>query len=220
LITEPDVTFTDYAVALECAVFAGLILKSGLRSCLGAWFVFFFGSLSLGALLGGTVHGFFLDESTVGYKILWPATLIALGLTALAAWGIAARMLFSTRTARRISLGATLLFLLYCGVILFVKQDFFIAILHYLPPAIFLLMAWFILYRRTQSKRVCIGVLGLGLTFVTAGVQQAQVMLHPVYFNHNAFCHLIQAIALFMIFMSARWLTSEYRSEMHAHANS
>jgi hypothetical protein len=31
------------------------------------------------------VHGFFLDQSTFGYRILWPTTLIAIGVTAASA---------------------------------------------------------------------------------------------------------------------------------------
>ena len=208
MITEPVVALTDYGLALECAAFTCLLLRDGRRPSLAGWFTLFFGSLSVGALLGGTVHGFFLDETTIGYRLLWPATLIAIGLTAVAAWGIASGMLLSPQAARRVSQGAAGLFLLYAGVVLFVKQTYSVALLHYLPPAIFLFVAWLVIYRRTRTSRALIGVSGLGLTFIAAGIQQERVAIHPIYFDHNALYHLVQAAALLMIFLSARALTS------------
>jgi hypothetical protein len=44
------------------------------------------------------------------------------------------------------------------------------------------------------------------LTLVAAAVQQARIALHPTYFNHNALYHLLQAIALFLIFRAAIFL--------------
>lgn len=42
MITELDVTFTDYALMLECAVFASLIYKQGNRNSLYRfWFTVF-----------------------------------------------------------------------------------------------------------------------------------------------------------------------------------
>jgi hypothetical protein len=49
------------------------------------------------------------------------------------------------------------------------------------------------------------GVTGLALTFVAAAVQQLRIAIHPVYFNHNALYHVIQAGALLLIFVAARF---------------
>jgi hypothetical protein len=45
--------------------------------------------------------------------------------------------------------------------------------------------------------------------FVAAGIQQGGIGLHPVYFNHNALYHLVQGIALALIFLAARGLLRE-----------
>jgi hypothetical protein len=210
MITEPDVTLTDYFLALECAVFACLLyFKNDRLKPFRLWFAIFLGALSLAAALGGTVHGFFVDESTAGYKILWPATLVALGLAALAGWGISSRMIFSPETARKTAGAAAVLFLVYSVVVVFVNQSFLVAILHYLPSVFFLLIAWLSVYRRARSGRALAGVFGLALFFVAAGAQQARIALHPVYFNHNALYHVIQAVAIFLVFYSARWYLSE-----------
>jgi len=61
-------------------------------------------------------------------------------------------------------------------------------------------------YRRTRARAVLLGFLGLVLSLVASAIQQSGIALHPVYFNHNALYHVIQVVALFMIFLAARWL--------------
>ncbi len=71
-MTEPDVTLTDYALALEGILFLVLLQRGHARPWgLRSWFSLFFASVSAASLCGGTVHGFFLDEQTLGHTILW-----------------------------------------------------------------------------------------------------------------------------------------------------
>ena len=96
MITEPDVTLTDFALAAECLVFVILLYKYGKQfGALRGWFVLFFAATGLSALFGGLVHGFFLDEQTMGHRLLWPATLIGLGLAAVAGWLVGSHLLLS-----------------------------------------------------------------------------------------------------------------------------
>ena len=187
MITEPDVTFTDYGLAAECVLFTYLLGRRGNRQQL--------------------LRTWFLDDETAGHRVLWPATLLAIGVTTLAAWIVGARIQFSRGVARAISIAAVLQFVGYCVVVLFIVQTFRVAILNYLPANIFLLVVFFLTYIRVRKGAVLIGLVGIVLTFVGAGVQQAGIVVHPVYFNHNALYHIIQAAALFMIFWSARWFT-------------
>jgi hypothetical protein len=64
------------------------------------------------------------------------------------------------------------------------------------------------MYRRTRNRPLALTITGLLLTFVAAGVQQAGIAVHPVYFNHNALYHVIQGVALFLIFVGARWIVT------------
>src|SRR2546428_2799167 len=93
-MTEPDVALTDYALALECTVFAYLLQRKE--------HALFFASAAVASLAGGTVHGFFLDARTLGNAVLWRITLIAIGVTAASAWAIGARVLFPLPTAPRV----------------------------------------------------------------------------------------------------------------------
>jgi len=209
MMSEPDVTLTDYGLAIECAVLVLLLLRQGdPQQPLRTWFALFFGSVSAAALTGGTVHGFFLNPNTAGNIILWRATLIAIGVSALAGWGIGATLLFSTDVARRIILVAAVEFVAYSVLVLFISQRFMFAVINYLPAVIWLALALAIVYARVRRRPVLLGLAGLLLTFVAAGVQQGGIALHPIYFNHNALYHVIQAVALFMIFWSARWFVT------------
>ena len=212
MITEPDVALTDYGLALECALFAYRIYTRGAESHpIRNWALLFFAATGAAALAGGTVHGFFLDEAGRGYRILWPATLIATGATGLSAWAIGAKIQFSQTIARRVTIAALLEFAGYALAVLFAAQTFLVAVVNYLPPALFLLVVLILRLAREPAPQLRIGIAGLLLTFVGAGIQQAGIALHPVYFNHNALYHLVQAVALFLIFYYFRWLTARSR---------
>ncbi len=216
-MNEPDVTLTDYAVALECGLFAYWLLVSGQAGQAGQaenplrlWFAIFFASIGVAALSGGTVHGYFPGEGTVSHSLLWGTTLIAIGVTALCGWIIGAQLYFSESVAVWIRQGAVVLFVLYCGVVLFVSRNFLVAIVYYLPATVFLLIVYGLVYQQGRESAILIGLLGLVLTFVAAGIQQAQWGFHSIYLpvslSHNALYHVVQALALFFIYWSARWL--------------
>jgi hypothetical protein len=206
-VTEPDVALTDYAVALECVLFLVLLQRHGTRpGGLRPWFALFFASVSAASFFGGTVHGFFLDERSLASAVLWPMTLLATGVTALSAWAIAARLLFSRRVANWILVAAVVQFAVYTFVVLFRTQEFWVVLLDNLPAVGCLLFAFSQTYRRDRERNLLLAVGGLALTLVAGVLQQLGVGIHPVYFNHNALYHVFQAIALFLFFLGARRL--------------
>lgn len=206
-LMEPDVTLTDYGLAVECMVLAALIYMYGAPgNVLRFWFIAFFVALGVAALIGGTFHGFFGNQSSLGPTVLWPATLVAIGVAALALWSIGATLIFSGRVAGWISWAASLVFVVYVLVILFANRGFWVAMVNYIPAVTFLLVAFVIVYSRSGMNYLLVGVGGIVLTFIAATVQYTGVSIHPRYFNHNALYHLIQAVALFLVYWSARVL--------------
>jgi hypothetical protein len=194
-VKEPDVTLTDYALALECAVFCVILLRGAAGDTLRRWWAFFFATIGLAAFIGGTVHGFL-----PGNAALWTATMLTLGLTSLAGWFIGS-LLLGMRWLRPV---AVLLLGIYAGIVLFVNSTFVVAIAMYLPATMFLLLAMVARYATARERAVAIGVVGLLMTFAAAAVQQLKVGVHPVFFNHNALYHVIQFVALWLIFVAAR----------------
>src|SRR5205085_239532 len=137
---------------------------------------------------------------------LWPTTLIAIGVTAFAGTHIAATLQFEQKIAVRLIKAAAGVFILYCIVVLFIADSFLVAILDYLPAVILLGWVFLTAYRRTHQQAFRNGFVGVCMMLVAASVQQAKLGIHPKYFNHNAVYHLIQEIALLMVFTTARYL--------------
>jgi len=208
-MTELDVALTDYALVIECALFCTLALRwQATDRRLRALWVAFFASIGAGSLVGGTVHGFFQAEDSAGHDILWLAALLALGVASTAMWLIGARVQLRDPVATWVQRAAAATLIAYALVVLFVNSRFYVAILMYLPATVFLLAVMTLAWRRTRSSHLACGIAGLSLTFVAAAVQQLRVAIHPVYFNHNALFHVIQGISLFLLFVSARFLTT------------
>jgi hypothetical protein len=67
-----------------------------------------------------------------------------------------------------------------------------------------MLLAFAVAMARNRSPAAAAGLSGMVLTLVAAAVQQRGIALHPVYFNHNALYHAIQAVALWLIYVYAR----------------
>lgn len=214
-MTEPDVALTDYAIALECLVFCVLTRRWPASQARG-WWLLLFASVAAGSLIGGTVHGFFTDESTAGYRLLWPSTLIALGVTSACMWMAGAAAVANARARGRIGIAVGIMLLAYVAVVMWVSSRFVVAIAAYLPATVFLLVAFTRAYRRTRSRAIGWGIAGIALTFAAAAVQQLHIGLHPVYFNHNALYHVIQAAALAMIFVGARDLVDAHSPDQPA----
>ena len=165
--------------------------------------VFFF-SIALAAALGGTVHGFFEDANSGGHQLLWRLTMLAIGATAWFGTGTAATIHFGSATARALARFAAAVFVLYCFVVLLIKDDFVVAIIDYLPVMLFLGWAFLAAYQRTKRPAFIAGFTGICVMLIAAGVQQAKLGLHPHYFNHNAVYHVLQAIGLFLVFLTGR----------------
>ena len=219
-LMEPDVALTDYGLTMECALFAFLLYKQGRRAhALRFWFVTLFVALGVGAFLGGTEHGFIEDKTSGLQELVWSATLISIGVAAVAAWAIGARLLFSEQAVRWITRAALLVFAFYSVIVVVLIQDFWIAIVHYLPASAFLLAALLIDFRRSPSRHHASGVTGLSLTFVAAAVQQTGFGLHPQYFNYNALYHLIQAFGFLLIYRCACGLIAARSEEEYVDAS-
>lgn len=208
-LTRPAVSLTDFALAIECAVFTLLLMRRPASDpLLRGWFVAFFASIAAASLLGGTMHGFFEYSTSPVRTILWTATLLSILLTSFAAWSTAAILQLDARAslwARRFAVAQLVVLSL---VVLFVTREFLVAIVAYLPATIFLLISLSLAYRRRRSSALAWGVGGLVLVFVGAAVQQLGVTVHPVYLDHNTLYHVIQGIALWMIYRAAKWIVA------------
>ena len=206
MMAEPDVALTDYALVLESFLFSAWIYRLRPANSLRPWFVLMFGSIGLAALVGGTVHGFLTDPHSRLTRICWLITMIILGMTALSEYGLAARILFPPRSASVVTPAAFLMFAAYTAIVVAWSDTFRIAVVNYMIGLLFLAAGFLRLYAGNRSRAALIGLAGLLLTVGASVVQQARISIHPHYFNHNALYHLLEAVALFLIYISARSL--------------
>lgn len=217
-LIEPDVALTDFGLAAECALFAGwLVWRGSAGSPLGRWFVVLFVALGLGALLGGITHGFLPETGSDAAHIVWTITLIAIGVAALASWAVGAHVLFANSTARWIMAAAALVLMLNVAVVLYVSQSFLVAIAFYAPAIIFALIAFVLAYRSSGNAVLFSAIAGIVLSLIAAIIQQTQTGIVALGLSHNALYHLVQAVGLLLIFLTARSLPSAERDPARLH---
>ena len=154
------------------------------------------------------MHGFLPDEQSLPYKVLWRVALISIGITAFAGWHVGAARITSIKMVKFIRGAAALQLCLFSMAILFYSQDFVLVALNYLLSALFLLVVFGREYLITGRGASLSGAAAIVLTFVSSYVQISGVSFHPQYFNHNALYHVIQFIALCMLFVAARFDTA------------
>ena len=208
-ITDPAVTLTDYALAIECAILLALLARpQASDETLRLWFVVFLAAAAAASLLGGTVHGFFKAADSRGRAILWPLTLLSILLSGLAVWFAAARLELQPRAESWARITAIAVMAILSAAVIFATRNFAIAIVGYLPSTLFLLFALVSAYGRRKERSIAWGIAGLSLTLVAAAVQRLRVAVHPVYLDHNALYHVIQGVGLWMIYTSARYLST------------
>ncbi len=69
-MNEVDVTLTDYALALECAIFVFVLLRRE-ASRLRNRFIFFFTMVSIASLAGVLAVGFFVSNYSLVFDVFW-----------------------------------------------------------------------------------------------------------------------------------------------------
>lgn len=203
---EPAVALTDLGLALECTLFVFLLAAPTSNIALARAWRLLFASLAGAAFLGFVVHGFLVDKSALSYRLAWTATLLAIGVVTLATTLIATHLCCAAPTRQWIVRATLLLLSGYAFLVLMGYRHYGLAVAVYLPAILFLLGALAVRYWRVHSPGTVLGMAGLVLSLLAAAVQQLNINLHPDYLDHNTLYHLIQALALWLLYLCARRL--------------
>ncbi|MGB3309703.1 MAG: hypothetical protein WBG32_20305 [Nodosilinea sp.] len=201
-MAEPITTLSDYAIALECLLFAGLLLGRGWVERLWA---IAFGSVGGAAFLGGTIHGFSAVLTGDHHLWLWKGMLLAL---AIASFVILAAAAVPFR--RRVRLG--LLVLAIAKLALVTRQvvspwAFAISVADYLSALVVVFLMQLGQSRRQSSRcpreQFNPDPAWLGAGIVTSGLA-ASVLVIPwpqtLAISPLAGYHLVQMVALYCIY--------------------
>jgi hypothetical protein len=205
-VTEPLVSATDFILAAETAVLAVLVSRRSPASNLQHWIVGLFACLSIASFAGGATHGFFLDEKSTGHAIFWPLSLIAIGGTAVCLAAIAAQLVFSPGGRRRFIQVVGIAFVGYVLVVLFVRAEFYVAIVAYVPAVLFLLAVLIMFWLARRERGLLLGITAIVLTLVASGIQQASFSIPGLPHANNVLYHAIEAVALLVLYRFFVWL--------------
>lgn len=200
VIHEADVALTDAALAALGGAFALRLARRVPSSPVRRYGQSMLAGLAAAALLGAVFHAFFpLKTATIAGRFLWAGVATTIALTAAAMLLLAAHLLRPgpVPNARRTAvLAYVVMFVVYATS---GDQSYGRIVLFYAPVLAALVVASVRTAVRLRARAWWVTVAGLVLSVAAAGVQQARVVVHPQWFDHNALYHVVQAVALVLI---------------------
>ena len=202
-IHDPDVVLTDLGLAILGAWFAWRLAARDRRDPLGLAPALLMAGLASAAFWGAVFHGFFprKTETWPGFLAWIPVSLsIVVAAAALLELGLRVASGLGERTRHRIvaAYAAT-----FAAFVLLVDESFGGIVRFYLPVLLLFLVASAVQAIRRGGGWVPVA-LGLMLSAGAALLQQLGIALHPVYFDHNALYHVLQAGALALLYAGFR----------------
>ncbi|MGH7710854.1 MAG: DUF6962 family protein [Gemmatimonadaceae bacterium] len=204
-IHDPDVVYTDLGLAILGAILAWRLWTHTQQSALTRSGVVVMAALASAALFGALFHAFFpADSATRAAYFAWipvslsilvvAATLLTLGLRVLLPqWPSAVR-------GGLVALYAAS----FAVVVLFVDDSYSTIVRFYAPMLILFLIAAVREAARGADGGWWLLAISFGISIIAALMQQARVAIHSVYFDHNALYHVLQGIALVLLYLGFR----------------
>ena len=199
-IAEPTTMATDFLIALVSAVFASRLREkareTGSRAV--AFWRWAFVATSVGALTGGSAHGFALVLEPWQWTALWKSStlLIGCGSFCLLAAISYARLPGRLGSAVR---GFAIVKLLGYLAWMTGHDDFRFVIMEY--GSDMLLILGIEIWQLFKHRSIVLTWIpaGILLSFLSSAVQQSEFVLHR-HFNQNDLFHVIQIIALYLLY--------------------
>ena len=204
-INEPDVVFTDLGLAILAAYLGWrLWTASGIGSLARAGAVLL-GGLASAAFWGAIFHAFFpADTATLPGFIAWIPVAVSIIVAGATMLELGLRFLVPALPAPvRRSIVATYA-AGFAVVVLLLDESFTSIVRFYLPPLILLLAAaghQAIRGRNAGWTRIALGLI---ISVGAALLQQAEVSIHSLYFDHNAVYHVVQSVAIVFLYLGFR----------------
>jgi hypothetical protein len=202
-IHEPDVVITDLALAALGAWFGWRLWTGRRRTCSKSGSILILG-LGSAAFWGAVFHAFFPEETaTRAGFIAWIPVSLSIVVAAAAMLDMALRILLPGMAH-----GVRLLLLAtyaagFAAVVLLVDESFSSIVRFYVPALLLFLAGAGLQAVRSGSGWSWI-IAGLLVSVGAALMQQAEVSLDPRYFDHNAVYHVLQSIALVILYHGFR----------------
>ena len=209
---EPDVTLTDFAVAVESLAFCILLTRRRAGNRKIHWlFAALFAAFGASSLFGGIWHGVFSGADSAVGRWVWFATMGALAIAAAILWHVSAALLPSgpwPGLIRRLA-WAQLAVQLFISAV--VTDDFLVGMIGMLPAIVLLFAVYLARWRKSPRPRALAGLAGIALAALSGLVIVFDVSLHPRLATANAVYHLLQFVAFWLVFLSVPAAASQPR---------
>jgi hypothetical protein len=203
VIHDPDVVFTDLALALLGGYFGWRLWRTAGRPLTRAGAVLMCG-LASAAFFGAIFHAFFPEDTatTQGF-IAWIPVSLSIVIAAAAMLDLALSLLLPgvQPNAQRSLVGVYAA--VFAAVVLLVDESFGSIVRFYVPALLLFLLAAGREALRGRPGWSAIAA-GLVISVGAALLQQARVAVDPNYFDHNAVYHVFQAVALVVLYIGFR----------------
>ena len=204
MIAEPATLLTDYALAGATAWLAYLLSRAREGRSARSFWTLAFAASALGALLGGTWHGFAPGFAETVLVLLWKATVLSIGV---ASFGMLAGSAFATTpaaAAKALLAIAAAKLAIYSGWMLFHDDYVYvIADTGAAMAAVAALHGWSAIRKRDAASAWILG--GVAVSALAAAVQASGFTPHRL-FNHNDLYHVIQIGAMLLFYSGAKRL--------------
>ena len=204
-MSEPMTLVTDYLLAILTGVLAYLLWRrSGHagrvgRAGTGAWLRWWsaaYAATALGGIAGGTVHGF---QHALPPRVAEGIWMITLQSLVFAGFAVTCAIIAATRlSSARARAVAALAFGAYAVWV--VAHPVFLAALVAYGAALVALTAFALRNPLSAGGRLLLG--GIAVSVLAAGIQRSRISLHP-HFNHNDLFHVVQALAVWLLYRGA-----------------
>jgi len=204
-IPKPDVVFTDLGLAILGAYLGWRLWTARGGGMLPRTGVVVVGGLASAAFWGAIFHAFFpANTATPSGFIVWIAVALSILVVAAALLELGLRIL-TPRLAPLLRRSIVVTYAVgFAAVVLFVDESFSTIVRFYAPALVFFLIVAVRQAIRTRNA----GWRLIAVSFIISGaaalLQQANVSIHPVYFDHNAVYHVLQGIALVLLYRGFR----------------
>ncbi len=204
-IPKPDVVFTDLGLAILGAYLGWRLWTARGGGMLPRTGVVVVGGLASAAFWGAIFHAFFpANTATPAGFMAWIPVALSILVVAAALLELGLRIL-APRPAPLVRRSIVVRYAAgFAAVVLFVDESFSTIVRFYAPALVFFLIVAVRQAIRTRNA----GWRLIAVSFIISGaaalLQQANVSIHPVYFDHNAVYHVLQGIALVLLYRGFR----------------
>jgi hypothetical protein len=197
--------FTDLGLAILGAYLGWRLWSAPGRDTLLRTGAILMGGLASAAFWGAVFHAFFpAGTATSPGFLAWVPVVLSIVVAASAMLDLSLRFLLPrihSQVRRSIVTAYAVGFAL---VVLLVHESFSSIVYFYTPALVLLLIAAGQEALLSRDAGWTLITAGLILSAGAAMLQQAKVSVHPVYFDHNAVYHVVQAIALVFLYFGWR----------------